>query len=84
MELKSNFSWVLKEAAYKALPAHHLPQRLSWKSLDLRYLLNGAPTLHLVHPDAPGVTVVGGVQFMATISGDAGVVVGVVVASGRG
>jgi len=80
--------WTLKEAAYKSLPSYLPAQRLGWKSLDVRYLPNGAPTLHLIKGNAINNDNADGsdlrVDFMASLSGDAGVLVGVVVALRKG
>jgi phosphopantetheinyl transferase (holo-ACP synthase) len=75
--------WVLKEAAYKALSAH-IPIGLNWKSLDVDNLPSGQPTIRYLPDDtstgrdAPMVGM--DVDFMCTLSHDAGVVVGVVIA----
>ena len=82
---------MLKEAAYKSLSLRYL----TWKSFDLRYLPNGAPTIHLIAngldsekgglgEDGRGLAHEGGVNLMASLSGDAGVLVGVVIALRKG
>lgn len=73
--------WVLKEAAYKALSAH-LP--LIWKSLTVDHLPSGQPTITFKSDDTTAgrsALMIGmEVDLMCTISHDAGVVVGVVIA----
>ncbi|RXK38609.1 holo-[acyl-carrier-protein] synthase [Tremella mesenterica] len=66
--------WTAKEAAYKALPF----PRVTWKSLDLRYMSNGRPTLHYISR-----TTEEKVTLLLSLSGDAGVVVGVVVVESK-
>lgn len=79
--------WTLKEAAYKAVPPHYLARRLTWKSLDLRYPPSGGPILQLSE-DMLGkneeASTEGGLKFLASLSHDAGIVVGVVVAQQGG
>jgi len=73
--------WVLKEAAYKALSAH-VP--LTWKSLEVDNLPSGQPTIRYIPDDTTAgrsAMMVGmEVDLMCTLSHDAGVVVGVVIA----
>ncbi|CAD6588418.1 MAG: hypothetical protein TREMPRED_005054 [Tremellales sp. Tagirdzhanova-0007] len=87
--------WTLKEAAYKSLSTYQLSTKLTWKSLHLRHLPTGAPILHLDqkspsvdNPEGAGQTAAGvdgeQVELMASLSGDAGIVVGVVIAVRKG
>jgi len=73
--------WVLKEAAYKAISAH-VP--LTWKSLEVDKLPSGQPTIRYNPEDTTtgrSTAMVGmEVDLMCTLSHDAGVVVGVVIA----
>ena len=73
--------WVLKEAAYKAISAH-VP--LTWKSLEVDKLPSGQPTIRYNPEDTTtgrSTSMVGmEVDLMCTLSHDAGVVVGVVIA----
>jgi holo-[acyl-carrier protein] synthase len=73
--------WVLKEAAYKALSAH-VP--LTWKSLEVDNLPSGQPTIRYSPDDTTtgrSTSMVGmELDLMCTLSHDAGVVVGVVIA----
>ena len=76
-------SWVLKEAGYKALAAYHSSTKINWKSFDLRYLPSGAPVLYFIQPLGHlknGVQTDPGVELISSLSGDAGVLVGVVIA----
>ena len=59
---------MLKEAGYKALS----DSLLSWKSFELKHSARGAPELALVEN--------AGVHLLASLSHDAGIVVGVVIA----
>ncbi|TYJ57117.1 hypothetical protein B9479_002218 [Cryptococcus floricola] len=71
--------WCIKEAAYKSLTPL-LPRPPSWKSFHLAHSPSGQPSLDIVQ--LPGLGGGGGERWrlMATLSHDAGVVVGVVVA----
>jgi len=75
------YRWVLKEAAYKAISAH-VP--LNWKSLEVDKLPSGQPTIRYGTDDTTAgrsTSMVGmEVDLMCTLSHDAGVVVGVVIA----
>jgi phosphopantetheinyl transferase (holo-ACP synthase) len=75
------FRWVLKEAAYKALSVH-VP--LTWKALEVDRLPSGQPTIRYSPDDTTtgrSTSMVGmEVDLMCTLSHDAGVVVGVVIA----
>lgn len=81
------YRWVLKEAAYKALSAH-VPVGLTWKSLHVDHLPSGQPTIRFIADDTTtgrSATMQGmEVDLMCTISHDAGVVVGVVIAQTKG
>jgi holo-[acyl-carrier protein] synthase len=79
--------WVLKEAAYKALSAH-ISTGLTWKSLEVDHLPSGQPTIRYSPSDttvgrSPGLVGME-VDLMCTLSHDAGVVVGVVIAQTKG
>ena len=74
---------MLKEAAYKALSGH-ISAGLNWKSLHVDNLPSGQPTIRY-SPDETSfgrdASMVGmDVDLMCTLSHDAGVVVGVVIA----
>lgn len=73
--------WVLKEAAYKAISAH-VP--LTWKSLEVDNLPSGRPIIQYNPDDTTtgrSTSLVGmEVDLMCTLSHDAGMVVGVVIA----
>ncbi|ODN81497.1 hypothetical protein L202_01919 [Cryptococcus amylolentus CBS 6039] len=80
--------WCIKEAAYKSLTPL-LPRPPSWKSFHLAHSPSGQPSLDIVQLPGPGLPGLGGGggggggerwRLMATLSHDAGVVVGVVVA----
>jgi len=75
------YRWVLKEAAYKAISAH---VHLTWKSLEVDKLPSGQPTMRYSADDTTtgrSTSMVGTeVDLMCTLSHDAGVVVGVVIA----
>jgi phosphopantetheinyl transferase (holo-ACP synthase) len=75
------YRWVLKEAAYKAISAH-VP--LTWKSLEVNNLPSGQPTIRYNTNDTTtgrSTSMVGmELDLMCTLSHDAGVVVGVVIA----
>lgn len=79
--------WVLKEAAYKAL-SPHISTGLTWKSLDVDHLPSGQPTIRYAPVDTTSgrsATLVGmDIDLMCTLSHDAGVVVGVVIAQTKG
>lgn len=72
-EAKLTYRWVAKEAAYKALPF----SGVTWKTLDLHHTAKGQPVLrHTSHAS----DTCDAVRLMLSISHDADVVVGVVVA----
>ena len=78
------YRWVLKEAAYKAISAH-VP--LTWKLIEVDNLPSGQPTIRYSPDDTTTgrrTSMVGmEVDLMCTLSHDAGVVVGVVIAQTR-
>lgn len=76
--------WVLKEAAYKALSARYA---VTWKSLEVDHSPSRQPVVRYIRPNATnstgglGVAInTDGIELMCTLSHDAGVVVGVVIA----
>ncbi|RSH94045.1 hypothetical protein EHS25_006699 [Saitozyma podzolica] len=84
--------WAIKEAAYKSLYPH---VRTTFRSFDLRKSKgSGQPKLHLIghttskpeqsHGDGDSNIDVEEVDLVASLSHDAGVVVGVVIAQRRG
>ncbi|KAK8853100.1 holo-[acyl-carrier-protein] synthase [Kwoniella newhampshirensis] len=66
--------WTLKEASYKSL-ASHLPTLPTWKSLEVTHLPSGQPILRPTDR-----TITERYSLMGSLSHDAGVVVGVVIA----
>jgi hypothetical protein len=90
--MRRGFRWAIKEAAYKSLYPH---VRTTFRSFDLRKSKgSGQPKLHLIghttskpeqsHGDGDSNIDVEEVDLVASLSHDAGVVVGVVIAQRRG
>lgn len=81
--------WVLKEAAYKSISSRY---PVGWKDLHVDHLPSGQPRIRYTPPPTPPTSIPGPegdtrfdgmeshLDLMCTLSHDAGVVVGVVIA----